>query len=68
MGHTAATGPKEFNQKLGKRRAQAAIDHLVKIYGIDAGRLTAVSEGSNNGIALSNAARANRRVDFLFAK
>jgi outer membrane protein OmpA-like peptidoglycan-associated protein len=68
VGHTDATGPKEFNQKLGKRRAQAAIDHLVKIYGIDAGRLTAVSEGSNNGIALSNAARANRRVDFLFAK
>tara|TARA_B100000674_G_scaffold210077_2_gene172182 strand:- start:3592 stop:5040 length:1449 start_codon:yes stop_codon:yes gene_type:complete len=68
VGHTDATGPKEFNQKLGKRRAQAAIDHLVKIYGIDAGRFTAVSEGSSNGIALSNSARANRRVDFLFAK
>jgi outer membrane protein OmpA-like peptidoglycan-associated protein len=68
VGHTDATGPKEFNKKLGKRRAQAAIDHLVKIYGIDSSRLTAVSEGSDNGIALSDASRANRRVDFLFAK
>ena len=68
MGHTDATGPEDFNKKLGKRRAQAAIDHLVKIYGIDASRLTAVSEGSTNGIALSDSSRANRRVDFLFAK
>ncbi len=68
VGHTDATGPKEFNKKLGKKRAQAAIDHLVKIYGIDSSRLTAVSEGSDNGIALSDASRANRRVDFLFAK
>ena len=68
VGHTDSTGPKEFNQKLGKRRAQAAINHLVRIYGINSNRLTAVSEGSDNGIALSKAARANRRVDFLFAK
>ena len=68
VGHTDATGPKDFNDKLGKRRAQAAIDHLVKIYGIDASRLSALSEGSSNGIALSKESRANRRVDFLFAK
>ncbi len=68
VGHTDATGPEDFNKILGEKRAQAAIDHLVKIYGIDAGRLTATSEGSSNGIALSDASRANRRVDFLFAK
>ena len=51
-----------------KNYIKSKIDHLVKIYGIDSSRLTAVSEGSNNGIALSDASRANRRVDFLFAK
>lgn len=68
VGHTDATGSDDFNKKLGERRAQAAIDHLVKIYGIDAGRLSAVSEGSSNSIAVSKAARANRRVDFLYSK
>jgi len=68
VGHTDATGPKSFNKLLGEKRAQAAINHLVKIYGIDSSRLLAVSEGSENGIALSNSSRANRRVDFLFAK
>jgi OOP family OmpA-OmpF porin len=68
VGHTDATGPKSFNKVLGEKRAQAAINHLVKIYGIDSSRLSAVSEGSENGIALSNSSRANRRVDFLFAK
>lgn len=68
VGHTDATGPEDLNKILGEKRAQAAIDHLVKIYGVDSSRLSAVSEGSSNGIALSDASRANRRVDFLIAK
>ena len=68
VGHTDATGSDDLNKKLGQNRAQAAIDHLVKIYGIDAGRLSAVSEGSSNSIAVGKAARANRRVDFLYSK
>jgi OOP family OmpA-OmpF porin len=68
VGHTDATGPEDLNKILGKKRAQAAINHLVKIYGVNSSRLTASSEGSSNGIALSDASRANRRVDFLFAK
>jgi outer membrane protein OmpA-like peptidoglycan-associated protein len=68
VGHTDATGSEDFNKKLGTKRAQAVIDHLVKIYGIDASNLTASSEGSSNGIALAKAAKANRRVDFLFTK
>jgi OOP family OmpA-OmpF porin len=68
VGHTDATGSEDFNKRLGTKRAQAVIDHLVKIYGIDASNLTASSEGSSNGIALAKAAKANRRVDFLFTK
>lgn len=66
VGHTDATGSEDFNKKLGQKRAQAAIDHLVKIYGIDASRLSAVSEGSTKSIAVGKAAQANRRVDFLY--
>lgn len=68
VGHTDATGSADINKKLGEKRAKAAVDHLVKIYGIDAGRLTAVSEGSSNSIAVGKAAQANRRVDFLYTK
>jgi OOP family OmpA-OmpF porin len=68
IGHTDSTGPEDLNKILGEKRAQAAIDHLVKIYGVNPSRLSAISEGSSNGIALSDASRANRRVDFLFAK
>lgn len=68
VGHTDATGSEDFNKKLGEKRAQAAIDHLVKIYGIDASRLSAVSEGSSQSLAVTKAAKANRRVDFLFSK
>ena len=68
VGNTDATGSDAVNKKLGKKRAQAAIDHLVKIYGIDKSRLTAVSEGSAKSIAVGKAAQANRRVDFLYTK
>lgn len=68
VGHTDATGSEDYNKKLGKQRAQAVIDHLVKIYGIDASRLSAESEGSNSALAVGKKARANRRVDFLYTK
>lgn len=68
VGHTDATGSVNINKKLGQKRAEAAINHLVKIYGIDKSRLSAVSEGSTNSIAVGKTARANRRVDFLYAK
>lgn len=68
VGNTDATGSDAVNKQLGQKRAQAAIDHLVKIYGIDKSRLTAVSEGSAKSIAVGKAAQANRRVDFLYTK
>lgn len=67
VGHTDATGPKEYNEKLGKKRSQAVIDHLVKIYGIDSARLSAASKG-NSEILAKGQANINRRVDFLITK
>jgi OOP family OmpA-OmpF porin len=68
VGHTDASGSAKSNNKLALKRAEAAINHLVKIYGIDKARLSAISEGDSNSIAISKTARANRRVDFLYSK
>jgi OOP family OmpA-OmpF porin len=68
VGNTDATGSDAINKRLGLKRAQSIIDHLVKIYGIDKSRLTPVSEGSSNSIAVARSAKANRRVDFLYTK
>lgn len=67
VGHTDATGPKGYNEILGKKRSQSVIDHLVKIYGIDAARLSADSKG-NSEILAKGQANINRRVDFLITK
>lgn len=68
VGHTDASGSAKSNNKLALKRAEAAINHLVKIYGIDKSRLSAISEGDANSIAIGKTARANRRVDFLYSK
>jgi OOP family OmpA-OmpF porin len=65
VGHTDASGSASYNEKLGMRRAQAVIDHLVKIYGIDASRLTAESKGKAEPLAKSGMNNVNRRVDFI---
>lgn len=67
VGHTDSTGPKAYNDKLGANRSQAVIDHLVKIYGIDASRLSVVSKG-NSEVLAKGKANVNRRVDFLLTK
>jgi OOP family OmpA-OmpF porin len=67
VGHTDTTGPADFNKKLGEKRAKAVVDHLVKIYGIDAGRLSTVSKGNSELLAKGKAG-VNRRVDFLLSK
>lgn len=64
-GHADKTGAEDYNEKLADRRAQAAIDHLVKIYGVDAGRLTKKSSGETAPLSVSDEAlNVNRRVDF----
>ncbi len=66
VGSADKTGAEDYNESLGEKRAQAAVDHLVKIYGIDAGRFTIASEGEANPLSVSDEAlNVNRRVDFI---
>ncbi len=66
IGHADKSGAEDYNKSLAEKRAQSAVDHLVKVYGIDAGRFTVVSEGMSNPLAKSDdALNVNRRVDFV---
>lgn len=66
VGSADKTGAEDYNTSLAEKRAQAAVDHLVKIYGLDAGRFTIVSEGETNPLSVSDEAlNVNRRVDFI---
>jgi outer membrane protein OmpA-like peptidoglycan-associated protein len=69
VGHTDKTGTEDYNSTLGQKRAEAAVDHLVKIYGIDAGRFSIESDGKTNPLSVSDEAlNVNRRVDFSVVK
>ena len=69
VGHCDKTGAEDYNQSLGEKRAQAAVDHLVNIYGIDAGRFNIVSEGKLKPLSIADEAlNVNRRVDFTIVK
>lgn len=68
VGHADVRADEDYNLNLSQRRAQAAIDHLVKRYGIDTGRFILKYEGE--GETLVPLARRetdhymNRRVEF----
>ena len=65
-GHTSAEGDAAFNQKLSEQRAQAAVDFLVNVLGVDENRLEAVGLGATQ---LKNTddprAPENRRTEFV---
>ena len=65
-GHTSAEGDADFNQKLSEARAQAAVDFLINVEGVDESRLEAVGLGSTQ---LKNTddpkAPENRRTEFV---
>ncbi|MFM1875555.1 MAG: hypothetical protein RL266_1292 [Bacteroidota bacterium] len=66
VGSADKTGAEDYNTSLAQNRAQAAVDHLVKIYGIDAGRFSVVSDGESKPLSVSDEAlNVNRRVDFI---
>ncbi len=68
-GSADKTGAEDYNSSLAEKRAQAAVDHLVKIYGFDAGRFQIVSEGETNPLSVADEAlNVNRRVDFKVIK
>ncbi|MEO8150889.1 MAG: OmpA family protein [Bacteroidia bacterium] len=67
-GSTDQQGGVELNDKLGMRRAEAAKEHLVKVYGIDPARLLTVSKGKNEPLASKDSKATdylNRRIDFI---
>lgn len=68
-GHTSAEGDAAFNQKLSEQRAQAAVDFLVNVLGVDESRLEAVGLGSTQ---LKNTddpkAPENRRTEFVIVE
>jgi len=61
-GHADKTGSEEYNLKLGERRAQAVVDHLVKYYGLGADRFIVSSKGESEPLA-DGINSINRRVD-----
>jgi outer membrane protein OmpA-like peptidoglycan-associated protein len=67
-GNTDFTASEEYNNKLGLNRAEAVKNHLVKVYGIDAARLSTESKGEKDPLANNANKTMNRRVDFSVVK
>jgi flagellar motor protein MotB len=67
IGNCDTRANEEYNVKLGKRRAQAVKDHLVKRYGIDPDRMTIATKGKKEPITSADHAM-NRRVDFYVVR
>ncbi|MCT4663836.1 MAG: OmpA family protein [Flavobacteriales bacterium] len=63
VGNTDIRGTKDYNQKLGKNRADECADLLVKQYGINRSRITTSSNGELK--PLYQGFDQNRRVDFF---
>ncbi|OQA04687.1 MAG: Outer membrane protein P6 precursor [Bacteroidetes bacterium ADurb.Bin397] len=67
-GNTDVTASEQYNDKLGLKRADAVKNHLVKVYGIDAARLSTESKGEKDPLANTANKPMNRRVDFSVVK
>ena len=59
FGHTDAVGPKGYNDALGKRRANAAVNYLVR-QGIERSRLKALVSFGETRLAVSTDVRERR--------
>jgi len=69
VGHADPTGAENLNKSLSEKRAQAAADHLKKIYGIDGSRLIVESKGKSDPLSASKEGyNVDRRVDFVIVK
>ena len=68
IGHTDADGDDASNKKLSEERAAAVKDALVKVYNIDAGRLSTAGKGEAEPVgdnATADGKAQNRRVEFV---
>ncbi|MCB9034113.1 MAG: OmpA family protein [Chitinophagales bacterium] len=68
QGHTDTRGSMAYNQKLSENRVNAAINYLIKNYGIDANRFKKLPMGmvdpTIKDAQNENQHQVNRRVDF----
>jgi outer membrane protein OmpA-like peptidoglycan-associated protein len=63
-GHTDATGPENYNQRLSEKRAETVKDALIQ-KAVDPRRINAVGYGESQPISSDNA--MNRRVNIVIA-
>ena len=69
VGHTDKLSSDDYNQKLSYKRAKAAVDYLIQVYGISPSRLKVNYSGKNTPIVNTNASSyINRRVEFKICK
>jgi peptidoglycan-associated lipoprotein len=67
-GHADERGTREYNLALGERRAQA-VERVMRILGVSAGRLTTTSYGEEKPLAPEHNESAwalNRRVEIIY--
>ncbi|MEN8137154.1 MAG: OmpA family protein [Bacteroidota bacterium] len=65
VGYTDQSGPDEYNRKLGIRRAEAVVKHLVDVYGVDKSKFEVKSLGEDRPLTKKDTYYSiNRRVDF----
>lgn len=67
-GHTDAVGPKDYNRRLARRRAEAVRDYLLENFDLMADRIAIESYGENRPIGDNDTAegrRQNRRAGFV---
>ena len=65
VGHTDATGPRDYNYQLGEKRADAARRYLAEQYSLPLYRIFTMSQGEDKPEAQAdqrNAGQRNRRV------
>ncbi len=68
QGHADERGTREYNLALGERRG-LSVERMLRVLGVSAERVTTISYGEENPIALGRnetAWRLNRRVEFAY--
>jgi outer membrane protein OmpA-like peptidoglycan-associated protein len=66
VGHTDSAGSREYNDRLGQRRADASKQYLVAIAGLDPSRIRTSSAGAGRPVATNDTATGrarNRRIE-----
>ncbi len=66
LGYTDASGNRDYNYKLSKKRAQAVRREIISAFGIDASVVMAQGRGSKNPVAKNSQAKGkaqNRRAE-----